>query len=591
MPRATLSLLALASATSCGGLALDAPVPVGMSVRIPQITLDRLDSNLHLRIFEKTGDLGCDTASGRITGADPYATIAGRSISPNERCDPTRWNQLRMANGEATPTDLCFPKTGGLQTVRVPGGKTYLVLIEGSGSVAAAGGGMQTITLGSGCREVSTMAGQTVGVSIELQEQADLGRCGDMRVSSGEVCDEGMATPTCNARCRIPVQDVATTAVGPKFNPSIAWAPSQNLLIGFHTTGSPDNPYLRMMNPSGFPITSPAVLARDNELDAMARSEQLNVRVAASATGFAAVWQTFESTTTFDINANISATYEAPTPQQLLINATTTGAAANGRINPAVAINATRALFVFENADGASLRVASSMVAATPVAPTADTALVMAGPGSAEMREPVVAALTDGTFVAAWTSGGTGSRDIFAVKLNALGVAMGTPVMVNSQTTSDQDQVAVGTNGTTVVFAWRDTSGGDPMDTSGSTVRWRTFDASLSPMGTDRLAPVTVEGDQARPTVALSTAGTVLIAWEHAGGFIRGRLFRPDGSLVVNRFSGSTGDFEVNASADENAPAGGMRARPAAAFGGTNRFAVAWRDGVAAGIRLRVFIE
>jgi hypothetical protein len=167
---------------------------------------------------------------------------------------------------------------------------------------------------------------------------------------------------------------------------------------------------------------------------------------------------------------------------------------------------------------------------------------------------------------------------------------MGAPEIASTQNGNDQDQVALGTNGTDVVVAWRDTSGADPMDTLGSTVRWRHFTGALVASGADRLAPTTVAGDQTQPTVAVAPSGAVLIAWVDAGT-IRGRMFRTDGTLAVNRFSGSTGDFEVNASADEGGPAGGMREAPSAAFGGTSRFAVGWRDGTTNQIRVRVFIE
>jgi hypothetical protein len=61
--------------------------------------------------------------------------------------------------------------------------------------------------------------------------------------------------------------------------------------------------------------------------------------------------------------------------------------------------------------------------------------------------------------------------------------------------------------------------------------------------------------------------------------------------FVVNRFSASTADFEVNAAANEGGPAGGNRQGPSAAFGGVGRFAVGWLDGASNDIRVRVFIE
>jgi hypothetical protein len=563
-----------------------------MTMRIPQITLDRLDQNLHIRIVEKSAAIGCDPGTGRLTGADPYSVVAGRNVIPNERCDGARWTQIKaMYGNEATPTDSCFSKDGGRQAIRVPGGKTYVVLVEGSGRVAGAGGGMQTITLGSGCAEVRAEAGATVSVSIDMQEQADRGRCGDSRVSSDEVCDEGMPTPTCNARCRIPEQNFMSTVMSDRQRPRLAWAMGQSLVLGFHTTGMPDNPYLRFFDTNGFPISVPAILSRDNDVDAIARSEQSTIAVAASPTGIVAAWQTFENAA-WDINGYMQMGYDAPNTQQLLMNPTSTGPGANGRINPAVALSSSAGLYLFEDADAHVIKRSLMPFSGMPTMPMADAPLVAAGMmGASDAANPVVVARADGTFVAGWVSGTPGNKDVFAVQVSAQGAAMGAPIMINSQTGNDQDQLAVASNGTDVVFAWRDGSGADPLDTSGTSIRWRHFGAGLAPSSMDRVANVTAEGNQSLPTVAMTPGGTVLIAWAHEGGTIRGRLFKTDGSLVVNRFSASTGDFEVNADAAEMSPTGGMRTDPSAAFGGSGRFAVAWRDNVSATLRLRVFVE
>jgi hypothetical protein len=424
---------------------------------------------------------------------------------------------------------------------------------------------------------------------IQIHEVADVGVCGDGVVSSDEVCDEGMATPTCNSRCRIP-EIAASSTMGSKGKPSLAWSMSNNLVIGFAGDSTTD-PLLRLLSPQGTIITSPAIYARDHILDAMARNEQSVVRVAASASGYAAVWQTTEMGGLYNINGFGTNNFDPPTPQQMLVNPTTRGGML-GMINPSVAIGGSRIVFVWEDADARVIRTSNTMLAAMPAAPMADLPLVAAAmPGGSNASTPVIAALNDGTFVAAWVSGGVGAKDIYAVKLNAAGEAVGMPIRVNTQTANDQDQPAIGTNGTDVVIAWRDTSLADPMDMSGTTIRFRHFNGELSPSGMDHLAPTTFEGDQSTPTVAMAPSGAYFIGWEHAGGTIRGRLFRGDGTLVVNRFTASTADFEVNASANEGGPAGGNRQGPSAAFGGVGRFAVGWLDGATQDIRVRVFIE
>lgn len=591
-----LAVVAIASSglvAGCAPVAPESTAPIAMQVRVPQITLDRLDAQLHLRVFEATNGLGCDATTGRVTGANAYETIAGRNVPPNERCDAARWAQLRATAGEASPVDTCFDKANPMQPQRVPGGKRYIVLIEGSGSSPAPGGGTRTRTLGSGCALVSTMPGATVSVAIEMQEVADVGVCGDMVVSSDEVCDEGMATATCNARCRIP-EITASNTTGSKGKPSLAWSASNNLVIGF-VGGTGTDPLLRLLSPSGNLITSPAINALDNPIDSMARNEQANVRVAAGATGYAAVWQTLENMSGanpgYSLNGFGTTNFDAPTPQNLLVNPTTMPNL-QGMVNPDIAIANTRVMFVWEDQDAKVIRTSNTPLALMTTAPMADSLLVAAGmPGASNAATPVVVGLNDGSFVAAWVSGGVGSKDIYAVKLSAAGAAMGAPIVVNTQTGNDQDQPAIASNGTSVVIAWRDASLGDPMDMSGSTVRFRAFDGALAPAGMDHLAPTTVEGDQSAPTVAMAPSGSYFIGWQNAGGTIRGRMFRGDGALVVNRFNASTADFEVNAAADEMGPAGGNRQSPSAAYGGTGRFAVGWLDGASNDIRVRVFIE
>ncbi|MEI8258292.1 MAG: hypothetical protein WCJ30_21660, partial [Deltaproteobacteria bacterium] len=55
---------------SCGQTQ-DRPAQLGMAVFVPQITLDRLDDQLHLRIFPK-GAYSCDTSSGQVMRAGAH---------------------------------------------------------------------------------------------------------------------------------------------------------------------------------------------------------------------------------------------------------------------------------------------------------------------------------------------------------------------------------------------------------------------------------------------------------------------------------------------------------------------------------------
>jgi hypothetical protein len=564
------------------------PMPVGMQVSIPQITLDRLDDQLHLRIFSK-GSYTCDPMTGHIlNNGTRVADYGGGNVNPVVRCDPAMWNTMRQAVGETQPVDICFPKSAPAM-VDVPPGN-YIVLVEGSG-VSTDGSGRRII-LGSGCGDLEAMPGTSPSVNIVMNEQADVGVCGDHDVAANESCDEGAESPTCD-HCQFPERQVNTTATTAVKNPSIAWAVGQNMLIAFESN---DDPYLHQLSPAGAPLTQPAAFANDNILDATARNEQHFVRLAATASGYAATWETLERASDFDIEGSVS-DYNGPPPPpaDAFVNPTsmTTG---QDRLRPAVAVSGSRAVFVYQSGPMGSEEIRVAATNATPpiAAPSADAALVASGGmGATAAITPQIAATSSG-FVVAWAAR-SADFDIYAARLDSNGAPMGMPIRVNTESAGNQDQPAIAANGSDVVIAWRDASMSDPADTMGTTVRWRHFDTSLTPDGNDRVAPTTTAGDQLAPTVAVASNGVVLVAWEDAGGAIRGRLVRANGSTVVNRVNASTGDFDVSASAGATAVGMGPRHAPAAAFGGTAAvggnalFGVTWQDQGLNQIRVRTF--
>jgi len=585
---ASVGLLAL----SCGPT--EVPATMGFAIRVPQITLDRLDDQVHLRVVPKA-NLTCNTTTGQVmlNGVRAVDAIPGKLVNPVLRCDATMWTTQRAmytvrGSAEAAPVDLCFSRATSSR-VDVPAG-TYIVLVEASGISVGAGGVMRHILLGSGCAEVTARSGQTQSTPITMVEQAEVGVCGDLVVAPNESCDEGMATDACDATCQFPERAANLASTLAPANPSIGWASGQRMIVGFDAT---DDPYAHMFDPSGAPITSPAALANDNVLSGVLRFEQHFVRFAASTAGYAAVWQSSARNLDFDVKLGLS-TYDAPPPAlaEVMANPTsmTPGTMGTGRncTHPVVATSATRTVVVFEDAMPGTLRVASTGVAMPAVAPTADAPLVTAGMGMANASSPQIAATASG-FVVAWSAGTVGSRDVFAIRLDAMGTPTGMPITVNTQLGNDQDQPTIAAAGNDVVIAWRDDSRADAADNLGTTVRWRHFDAALTADGADRIAPSTVAGDQLSPAIALAPNGVILIAWEDAPtGAIRGRLLRAaGGGQVVNRVAGNDGDFEVDALAAEPSHGTGPRHTPAAAYGGTGLFAVVWADQALMQIRMR----
>ncbi len=571
--------LPFAFVLSCG-MATERPVQLGMSIYVPQITLDRLDPQLHLRVFPK-GDYTCDTSTGQVLrGGVHVADYAGGNVRPDVRCDATMWAAIRNTAGEAAPIDTCFANMTGT-SADVPAGN-YIVLVEGSGH--STGTGAQ-ITLGSGCQEIAPIAGQTLPVSILMVEQSDAqGVCGDSMIAGNEECDSGSQTPACD-HCHFPEVPVNTSMTTNPRSPSIAWAPSQRMVVGFEANGS-DDPFIHQLDQAGQPITNPAVLANDNVLDSVVRNEQHNVRVFATGSGYAATWESTDRTgSSFDVRGTFT-NYDSPPPPptSVIVNPTTP---AGDRQHPAVAVNGTTIAFAYEDSASMTLRVATTSAAMPVTAPSTDTALVAAGgTGATGATNPHIAATASG-FVVTWAAGTMTDMDVYAVRLDATGAPQGMPLRVNTTTANNQDQPAIAAAGNDVVIAWRDASGTDVIDNSGSTVRWRHLDAMLAPDGNDRIAPTTVTGDQSAPTTAIAMNGVILIAWEDASGSIRGREFRANGSPVLNRMTGTDADFEVSAGAGNTVMGTGPRHLPSAAFGGNGLFGVVWVDQGLSQIRSR----
>lgn len=566
---------------SCIGQAEERPAPMGFVIRSPNLDLSRITSQIHLRVFPKA-DLRCDTNTGQIqrAGARVVDAWGGGRVRPDIRCDATMWDR-RMSEFDvpghgavAQPVDVCFAINETRQ-VSVPAG-SYIVLVEGSGNFTGPGGSTMVGILGSGCAEVTVTAGQQQSLQITLQEQSGTaGVCHDRELGSDEDCDEGPGNSDACFECHFPERNASNATSGNRRRPSVAWAPGRRLVVGFDNS---DDVFVHLFDETGAPITSPAALANDQSVDSTSRDQQGAIRLASTGSGWTAVWESNDRVggTEFDINAVSLSNFDPLTaPPDVKVNVTST-AMGQSRRAPAVAISGSRIAWLFEERPSQTLRVASAPFGSPQMAPTMDVPLTTAM-GASPATEARLAALANG-FVAVWTAGAMGSRDVYAMRLDADGTPMGSPVMVNTQVGMDQDQPAIAANGNDVVIAWRDTAPAGS-DLFGSTIRWRHFDAALVPDGGERIAPNTVNGNQQMPAVAIDPSGVVLIAWQHEeGGTVRGRLFNLAGQPQLNRFSGTEADFQINAPPGQPGAGMGPRVNLAAAFGGAGRFVVAWED-------------
>lgn len=159
--------------------------------------------------------------------------------------------------------------------------------------------------------------------------------------------------------------------------------------------------------------------------------------------------------------------------------------------------------------------------------------------------EPTITALSDGRFVVAWSdfsdNEGPNTR---AQVFNADGSPAGGEFLVNTTTSSSQDQPSVtALDDGHFVAVWSDFSQSDG-DISGTAVRGQVFSGSGAKLGAEFLVNTTTTGAQNQPTVTALVDGRFVVSWtdssatgdDTSNGAIRGQIFEGDGSKVGGEF-------------------------------------------------------
>jgi hypothetical protein len=185
-------------------------------------------------------------------------------------------------------------------------------------------------------------------------------------------------------------------------------------------------------------------------------------------------------------------------------------------------------------------------------------------------RDPAIAALSDGSFVAVWTDISVeGEWNIRGQRFSASGNRVGGEFMVNTTVAGRQEHpavVALAGDGFAVV--WTDSSRAS-ISTDSTDLRGQMFKADGSKAGAEFLVNTVVGGPQMIPAAASFADGRFVAAWmsltKSSGFDIIGQLFKPDGSK-------SGGEFVANT-------AGGTQLNPAIAVLANGRFVVAWTGG------------
>ncbi len=197
-------------------------------------------------------------------------------------------------------------------------------------------------------------------------------------------------------------------------------------------------------------------------------------------------------------------------------------------------------------------------------------------------QQPAIACRPNCDFVVVWQSDQEGSSDgIFGQRFNENGVMQGGEFAVNEFTTGTQSSAAaaIDTLGNFVVV-WQSLS----EDGSGFGIVGRRFATNGTPLSGDFVVNTTTTGDQTDPSIAMTTGGAFVIAWQSESD---GNL---DG-IVARRY-----DASGNAISSEipiNVYTTGSQTRPSVAIEESGGFVVTWesdgQDGNGAGIFARRF--
>src|SRR5690606_3424822 len=125
-----------------------------------------------------------------------------------------------------------------------------------------------------------------------------MGVCGDGVPSPDEQCEDGNTTDGdgCSASCRTEPFVITTTTDGVQNHPAAAGALGQRFAISWDSANT--DTFLRLLEPSGAPVTSPSALTADADLDevfpAEAAGQELLSSLAVASSGRVAIaWTEF----------------------------------------------------------------------------------------------------------------------------------------------------------------------------------------------------------------------------------------------------------------------------------------------------------
>ena len=383
--------------------------------------------------------------------------------------------------------------------------------------------------------------------------------CGNGTLDPGEVCDDGnnISGDGCNATCTLrDDQDLPANGYGAGDQYQVSASAHGDTVVAAWLNRPPSAQplvWFRQWNHDGRPLTN----YQGNEFEVAVSQPDAPASepdVAACPDGLAVVtWASGDPG-----SRRIHAAVLGPQSETVVGDIAVDSDLGPDADQPTVACGGATFLVAWHHDGGIQARLFDH--AGNPVANDqtgTDGSFQIVGTGASE---PDSAWLDGVGWVLVWTQSGA-SHDgsgtgISGILLSPSG-AQTASIPVNSTTNGNQSQpVVAAQTGVGFVVAWTDASGVD--DTSFTGIRMRLFDATGQPRvnaetGSDGDAPVNTytTGRQEKPAIAV-LGDRLYVAWQDGSGSdgsfagIRGRLFRGDGHLVLNPWTGGTDDVRVN---------------------------------------------
>ncbi len=497
--------------------------------------------------------LGCsaDTGGGAVALRDPLGLVDDVFASGNPlrlyvlpgdgyACDPTTGRvspEVQDLAVGALPdavvdVSLTQDELGG-RDVSVPVG-AWTVLVRGKGTDVASG--RMGVPIATGCASTSVGNGETVEVRVTLAPVVGMGLCADGILSPDEQCEPSMGAPECGMDCRTVAEAVNSTLDGAQSTPRAAARPGQNVAVVWGLDMGSFGVGLRYLDPSGRPtLRGPQAVDTTFDLSSLAplpgSQQEPSLAVAADGRVGIALWDLTPAGA-----GDVKVGFFGGSGMALGATRPARTDAAGLQQAPSIAFSSDgRAMVVFQ--DSRSATGLSGRVFDATGTVVGDEAFEV-GTGQTSGTAPQVAAAGSGFVVAfvagdnihAQRFGADGSpTDAAAIPVDAAGSARSAPAL------------AALTDGSFLVAYTEQNAMGDGM---GSGIRARIFPATGMPTDAAFLVNSTVAGDQSQPSVA--AAGSRFLVAFSSNGSVRGAIVSAGGDPSLNRERPPTlGDFEV----------------------------------------------